>query len=188
MNTKDNQRVRLTKRLFHESMIRLLQKKPLYEITVSELCKDSEINRSTFYKYYENVRDVYEELEQEVLLQSEECIRNVTSIEEKSVIFQFEKLLLYIQENSDLYKILLENSAEGDFPYKLIHTALDFVMNMPEFLGEEWKGKEDFCFVYVISGSLTVIRKWLKDGMKQSPHEISSIVYRLAVNCLKLDS
>ena len=53
--TKNNQRFRLTKRLFHESLIRLLQKKPLYEITVSQLCSDSELNRSTFYKYYENV-------------------------------------------------------------------------------------------------------------------------------------
>ncbi|MBR1592574.1 MAG: TetR family transcriptional regulator C-terminal domain-containing protein [Ruminococcus sp.] len=54
-------------------------------------------------------------------------------------------------------------------------------------LREEWQGKEDYCFVYIISGSLTVIRKWLKDGLKESPHEIASVIYQLAVNCLKLD-
>ncbi len=187
MNTKNNQRVRLTKRLFHESMIRLLQKKPLYEITVSQLCSDSELNRSTFYKYYENVRDVYEELEQEAILQSETCIQGVKTIDEESVILQLEKLLSYIQEHSALYLLLLENSADGDFPYKLIHNAMEFVMHIPELLQEEWRGKEDYCFVYVISGSLTVIRKWLRDGLKESPHEIASVIYRLAINCLKID-
>ena len=55
MNTKDNQRVRLTKRLLRESLIKLLGKQTIYDITVSQLCEDAEINRSTFYKYYNNI-------------------------------------------------------------------------------------------------------------------------------------
>ena len=65
MSKKENQRTRLTKMLFKDGLIALLQKKTIYQISVTELCEAAELNRSTFYKYYNNVRDVLTELEQE---------------------------------------------------------------------------------------------------------------------------
>lgn len=47
MNTGENQRIKLTKRL-----LRLLAKKDIQHITVSELCDGVEINRSTLYNHY----------------------------------------------------------------------------------------------------------------------------------------
>lgn len=38
MDKHENQRVRLTKKLFRDSLIALLRKKKIYQITVSELC------------------------------------------------------------------------------------------------------------------------------------------------------
>ena len=67
MNKKENQRMRLTKLLFKNALITLLQKKTIYQISVTELCDAAELNRSTFYKYYENVRDIVTELQKETL-------------------------------------------------------------------------------------------------------------------------
>lgn len=58
MDKHENQRVRLTKKLFRDSLIALLRKKKIYQITVSELCAAAELNRSSFYKHYGNVYDV----------------------------------------------------------------------------------------------------------------------------------
>lgn len=184
MNTKENQRVRLTKRLFRESLISLLKKNQLYEITVSQLCEEAEMNRSTFYKHYSNVHDIYEEIESEVLQQSEKCIQGVQNIEEKYIIFQLEQLLNYIREHSDLYKLLLDNSADGDFPYKLIKPAMQFVTHKSELFPPYWKGKEEYCFIYVISGSLAMIRRWLSTGTKESSQEIAKMIYQIAKDCL----
>jgi len=63
MDKHENQRVRLTKKLFRDSLIALLRKKKIYQITVSELCAAAELNRSSFYKHYGNVYDVLAELE-----------------------------------------------------------------------------------------------------------------------------
>ena len=62
MDKHENQRVRLTKKLFRDSLIALLRKKKIYQITVSELCAAAELNRSSFYKHYGNVYDVLAEL------------------------------------------------------------------------------------------------------------------------------
>ena len=75
MNKNDNQRTRLTKLLFKNSLIKLLHKKTIYQITVSELCTESELNRSTFYKYYGNVYDILEELAEETLAKGTQFIQ-----------------------------------------------------------------------------------------------------------------
>ena len=43
------------------ALISLLKKKPLEYITVSELCTEAGVNRSTFYLHYETIEDILEE-------------------------------------------------------------------------------------------------------------------------------
>ena len=43
------------------ALIEILKTKPFEFITVSEICKKAEVNRSTFYLHYENTKDLLEE-------------------------------------------------------------------------------------------------------------------------------
>lgn len=55
MNTKNNKRHQETIDNINKAFITLLQDKQLSEITVSDICKAANINRSTFYEKYENI-------------------------------------------------------------------------------------------------------------------------------------
>jgi AcrR family transcriptional regulator len=66
---KENQRVRLTKKMLQDSLIWLLPNKSIHKISVREICDNAEINRSTFYKYYGSQYDLLKDMENEVLLQ-----------------------------------------------------------------------------------------------------------------------
>ena len=53
MNTKNNQRTRLSKMLLKNALMDLLKEKGSVEkISVRELCSVAELNRSTFYAHY----------------------------------------------------------------------------------------------------------------------------------------
>ena len=67
MKKKENQRIALTKRLLKESLLQLMEEKNIQNITVSELCERSEINRSTFYNHYGCPADVLKEIEMNVI-------------------------------------------------------------------------------------------------------------------------
>ena len=43
------------------ALISLLKKKPFEYITISELCNEAGVNRSTFYLHYENIGDLLNE-------------------------------------------------------------------------------------------------------------------------------
>ena len=52
---------------FDQALLYLLEKKPFEYITVSEICKKADVNRSTFYLHYENTQDLLIETTQYVL-------------------------------------------------------------------------------------------------------------------------
>ena len=60
-------RVRYTKMIIQVNFIALLKQKPLNKITVKEICEMAEINRATFYRYYLDVYNLMEQLEDEIL-------------------------------------------------------------------------------------------------------------------------
>lgn len=54
--------VKRTKKAIHIALISLMSKKKLRNINVSELCRQAEINRSTFYYYYNTPEDCFYEM------------------------------------------------------------------------------------------------------------------------------
>ncbi|MBQ9011148.1 MAG: TetR/AcrR family transcriptional regulator, partial [Bacilli bacterium] len=60
-----DRRVRYTKNVIKETLISLLSEKKINKITVTEVCKIADINRATFYRYYLDIYDLYDHMEQE---------------------------------------------------------------------------------------------------------------------------
>lgn len=60
---KESRKTKYTKMVIHQSLLELLKRKPLNKITVKELTELADINRSTFYRYYETMEHLIEEVE-----------------------------------------------------------------------------------------------------------------------------
>ena len=57
-----------TKKEFAASLKKLMEKKPLSKITVSEIAQDCDVNRKTFYYHFEDIYDLLQwMLEQEAV-------------------------------------------------------------------------------------------------------------------------
>ncbi len=132
MEIKENQRSKLTKRLFKEAMISLLEKKSFYDITITELCQKSELNRSTFYRYYENTHDVFVDIENELSTKCEECINSIDIKNDDSIIQPICRLLDYIQKNQKTYELLFNNNISEKFLQKMIEQPINFLKNQIE--------------------------------------------------------
>ena len=97
---QENQRIMLTKRLLKESMLRLLQERPLEKISITELCRNAGINRATFYRHYEIPRDVLNEIGKDIFY---EMRKELEMPKFQSDIKAFiEKLCLFMENNMDI--------------------------------------------------------------------------------------
>ena len=100
MTTQENRRSRITRRVFRESLTELMLEKGMQKISVNEICKRADMNRSTFYAHYEDQFDLLREIEDEFLI----ALRK-TGTESNSQDFatQFEKYLGHRYQNGSLF-------------------------------------------------------------------------------------
>ncbi len=56
-----NAKIEKTKKKLMGAFLKLLEEMPLDEMTVSQLCREAGVNRTTFYKYYSVPQDLGEE-------------------------------------------------------------------------------------------------------------------------------
>lgn len=57
-NPQENQRVRRTRKLLWEALLALLNERRFEEISVTDICEQAMVNRTTFYKHFESKHDL----------------------------------------------------------------------------------------------------------------------------------
>ena len=67
MEGKARKYVTRTDEAVKQALLKLLAKEPLSEVTVSELAREAQVSRSTFYEHFSNPGDVYDELVSDVM-------------------------------------------------------------------------------------------------------------------------
>ena len=59
---KQDRRTRYTRQTIKNTFLELLTQKSFTKITVTEICKNAEINRGTFYLHYYDIYDVLSDI------------------------------------------------------------------------------------------------------------------------------
>ena len=84
MNTKNNSRRRESREKICKVFVQLLQTEELNQITVSDICKKADVNRSTFYANYLDVYDLADQLRAELESQFTELFSGYDTGEERT--------------------------------------------------------------------------------------------------------
>ena len=112
MAQKENQRIALTKKLLQEGLLRLLEVKTLDKISVTELCRESGINRATFYNHYNSPQDLLDDIEARVTADLKKIIGDPRTYTD--IVAHTEAVCTYFYENSRTMLILHKCHADED--------------------------------------------------------------------------
>ena len=75
MNTKNNKRKRKSIQKIEQVLIEFLQTKELHQISVSDICKKANLNRSTFYANYVDIYELADTLREKLEAQVAELYK-----------------------------------------------------------------------------------------------------------------
>lgn len=181
-----DKRVMKTKRAIHSAMTRLLSVKPIEEITVTELSNAAEINRKTFYSYYNSVYMVAEEMEDEIVERFEDTLRKIdfeTLLQDPQTTFN--TLARIIASDLDFYETILTNRNQVFFLQKIITSLKERIMALYFDRNSKDFELQEYMLEYIISGLVSVYQKWFKSGRKTDIEELSKYISMLAVNGVK---
>jgi len=179
---KTDRRVKYTKMVLKDSFVKLLKQKQISNISVKEICDDADINRATFYAHYLDQYDLLHQIENDVTDDINRYLNSYDFRGESDVLVEMlEKILEYIKENSELFDLLLNSNGDMKFQQELIKIICG--QHFSSILTSNSVSKEDaeYIFIYFASGSIGVIQKWLKDGIKKPAKEMAELILRIAI-------
>lgn len=173
---KENQRIAISKRLLKEGVMRLLKKKHIDNISVSELCAESQINRTTFYRHYQTPHDVLMEVEMDFV--REFSAMPVDSSDMENVRQYVRRMCEFLYENRDVVKLFIANNMDQDF--------MGFFQNLADgFLGSrtvQYKGHPvdadtiRLMSTFFATGGYALIRRWLMEGIEKTPNQMADLI------------
>ena len=163
-------RVRYTKKVIRDCFLELLRDKELDKITVTELCSNAQINRATFYKYYDNPHDLLKKLEQEQLDHLAQRVR----VEAKKRPFSYLHVILSdILDNRDLYLMIFEKSGDDSFRRQILDVCYEENMEViRETFPALSPARQEWLYYFVAEGCNGILQRWLEDGEKQPAEEM----------------
>jgi len=104
MKEKEDLRIRKTKATLLSSLSVLLKKKTFDKITITDICKQAKINRSTFYEHYNEKEDLLKDLIKEATkdLETHLVLTKEYSSQKENYLKLMELVCVYLEENHDL--------------------------------------------------------------------------------------
>lgn len=159
-----------SRKLIRRAFLELLKEKSFEKITVTDIVKRAEINRSTFYAHYPDVMGVIEEVEEEVLKYFEDYMAKM----DLSDFFQnpkphLQSIVWIAEENRELYRLLSNsNIAVRQLEHLktiLIERILDSI-KMPDFYKKNFEFQ--FSVRFFMGGFVDVYTQWLNEEMECS--------------------
>ena len=154
MNTPNNKRKKESQSKIEKTFLQLLQTKELSSISVTDICKISNLNRTTFYSNYIDIYDLADKIKEKLEADVAEIYKYETDNQYNSN--DFLKLFQHIKDNQLFYKTYFKLGFDNEYGIFRYDTNL---------------AKKHF------NDKLnSVIKLWLENGCKESPEEINSII------------
>lgn len=175
MERKLNKNALRSKALIREAFYKLLTIKPYITITVTDIVREADINRATFYAHYSCIADLLQEINNEIIEKLKEILSKFSldrfCDNPTSLLFEVSK---FIDDNIDKYKILLEKTYSNDFMDYVTNLFVEYISNdlsIPESI------KKDRAFplrVYYAAGGIsTLYLNWLKGNLNCSIYDVA---------------
>lgn len=171
-----DRRVKYTQMVLNDSLIHFLEDKEISRITVKEICMDADINRSTYYVYYQDPYDQLAKLKASLL---EDLTRHAKGLKtrepgdhQRQVL---ESILEYVECRKQMFRILLRQN--GD--HQLQHDILT-ILGEIAFPGEAQPQEDDrirhYRMLYAANGCFGLFYHWLMNDDGLSHSELARIM------------
>lgn len=152
---KTDARVRYTRRVIKESVLRLLEEKPVNRLTVKEVCDLAQINRATFYAHFADCFDVLAQIEDDLLRDFDRSLSSVRTVDVSALV---EGIYRMIDANAEVCRVLIFQKRDASLLPRLIERAHDQTIGpWREQLPRASENELEMLFTCLANGLMNVV-------------------------------
>ncbi len=194
MEKKTDRRVLRSMKMLRTALVREIEEKDYDVITISDIVKRADLNRSTFYAHYQDKHDLLQQSVRDVFAELTDGLqefispnRSKLSKAEKRVAMV--KVFELVMENADFYRVILLIKGDLKFTSQLEEVFASMIASHVSQLDYEKNEEEipmDLFYAYATSSIIGIIKWWIKSELKYSPSFMASKLEQLITEGSKL--
>ena len=111
MEKKEYRSAVRSRKMIRQAFFELLKEKNFEKITVTDVVKKADVNRSTFYAHYPDVMGVVEEIQEEILQYTQQFMEHVDFKDfYENPKPHLQHIIKLVAENNELYRLLMTSA------------------------------------------------------------------------------
>ncbi|MCY7008068.1 TetR/AcrR family transcriptional regulator [Fusobacterium simiae] len=167
---KKDLRVIKTIRIIKETFKNLILEKNYEKITIKELTDRAEINKKTFYRYYNSLDDLLLETQNEF---SKEYIESVKMYELPNDLEKINReFYLFSKKHGEFFEKITCDINYNYIRQKMINNVMNSTWEYSEKLKNLSEYEKNILFSYIQAASISIYKQWVKDKKKISLDKI----------------
>jgi len=171
-----DRRVKYTKMVLKESLLKLMADRPIGKIQIKEICDLADVNRGTFYTHYNDQFDLLRQIQDEFAAKVKD-LRDKRLTKGMGALDMITELLKYFAEQLPMCKILFATTGGDELIGKLMDNAYtSFLDGWRQKLKNPSDRQLEMLYVFIANGSAAVVRNWVLGDMQQTPQEVARFI------------
>jgi len=177
-----DKRIINTKNKLTATFFELLNKKKIKDITVLELCKKANINRTTFYKYYKDIDDLALKVEDDLM---DDLRKYIVDIKRNYLISFTSKIIEAISKNKNVYTKILSDNGDHTFLRKILNLVHEQSIDEWQKLLKKATPKDiDNIYNFIVDGTIGLIEAWIRNNCEDEPNNIAIFINKICMSGL----
>lgn len=174
---KLDRRVRRTRSMLLQGLIRLMGEKDIKDISVKELSDLVDINRGTFYLHYNDIYDMLNKIEDELFVEFNEILDRSfgEGAPMASPVPSLLNIFRFLDKNRDLVRVMIGPHGDLAFVNRLKELVKERLRNLLEDRAGRGQGFEYYS-PFIVSGCIGVIETWINSPEPEPPEVMSRLL------------
>jgi len=182
-----DRRIQKTRQEIKEAFVHLLQQKSFDDLTITDLTEQANINRTTFYKHFEDKHDLLAFYEEELLenvkmmMTMERPFEVGLPLEEQQAFHALVEMYRYINEERALIEVMLQPTIQNAIIPQLQYLLEKFIAKnlLPYKQPDNPLVSKEIVVVYQAAAHLGVMRHWITKKLAYAPEEMAMMVMNI---------
>ena len=176
-----DRRVLRTKKAIQNAYLDLLKKKGTEKITISDIAREADIDRKTFYLHYDSTEDIIREYAEE---KTKELLARLTL--KSFFTLYFDKKIFareannMLREHLDFCRMVAQNPSLGFFWNEVQDVAVQILSEIYKRHSRLPESDLKIQVSFFVAGAMYVYQRWLRDEIPCSMEEVGDKVSEIA--------
>lgn len=179
-----------SKNLIKKALVKLMHEKELARITVSDVIREADISRGTFYAHYTDINSVIEQIENEELKKLLAFVDSFKGADLKNPTTVFLRSVCeYLAQDMEYYRMIIKTNIVHNFLHRLINIFYEKTVKSILEANESVSATgADIYLSYTSAGASMVIISWLNGDITATPKEVAEKLSKLVESSKKVIS